>query len=624
MLLLTSLVFFFFQHDAAASWATLDDAEYTTDYEINELSINKDGTYEYTRDEVITILKDQARGNIGSRYLNYNPKESRLIILKAETINPEGVTPVEHEYIEEKTLASNVTGFDNTNQILIAFPRIGINSKTHLKYKKISTVPMVDNFFSDKFSYGAYGHLQKSTTIIKSEIPLYLEVSDPNKMLEISKNIDNPTQITVKLLKPIFTYVVKETDPWINEKDKTWFVISSEKNYSEKFLPFVDKYEKILNSPLPDLYSKIASQAEAQGKTDVEKFNLVTSLLAQEVRYMGDWRSINGGYVPRPLTTVANTKFGDCKDFATGTTAILRKMGYNAHVALVERGLRPSPQPNLPLLAFNHAILQVDTNAKKYWIDPTNFQSFAQGIFEDISEREALVLDPKKLGLQNIATEGPEGSTQVLIKNIKFYRDGDLGIETVDKVGGRLAESITGSDVILSKDALRYILITGVAPEPDIKSYTIEPFDLSSRIVRDYEFKTHVIAKSSPTKTTSGDAYRLDSPNNFLNLYSMDPRTRVSDFNMGYPTKKIATTYLDSISLVGLVLPGCNVKSRWVDAQRRISRKGHKVQIEDEVDTKIRLISVRELKSEEFLKTQSKLKDCFQNTAIVYKPLGLK
>jgi hypothetical protein len=435
-------------------------------------------------------------------------------------------------------------------------------------------------------------------------MPLELEVNDPNHTLEITRTDKGSThQITAKLLKPIFTFAVKENDPWINEKDKTWFVVSSEKVFSPVFKPFVDHYEKVISKPLPESYQKIADKAQAEGKTDIEKFNIVTSELAKEVRYMGDWRSIDGGYVPRPLQTVADTKFGDCKDFASGTTAILRKLGYNAHVALVERGLRPTPLPTLPSLAFNHAILRVETKDRNYWLDPTNFQSFAQGIFEDISERKSLVLYPEGVRLDEIASEGPLGSIQHLTRKIQFYKNGELAIDSAEDLKG-----------------LRYILITGIAPEPEVIDYKIEPFDLSSRIVKDYELKAHVRAKNNPLKTTSGPAYKVDSPSNLSNLYTMDPRTRVSDLNLGYPMRKILTVWLDNIEVVGHDLPSCTINSPWIDAKRRISRKGRRVMVQDEYDTKTRLISINDLKGEEFKKTQTKLKDCFQNTAIVYKP----
>ena len=128
----------------------------------------------------------------------------------------------------------------------------------------------------------------------------------------------------------------------------------------------------------------------------IEKLNTVTSLLAENINYLGDWRPISGLYVPRDLEAIANTKLADCKDFSAATAAILRKLGMEAHISWVKRGLGAfeSPTPLPTMTEFNHAIVRAVTSGRTYWVDPTNFSSFAQGIFPDIADKRTLTLDP--------------------------------------------------------------------------------------------------------------------------------------------------------------------------------------------------------------------------------------
>ncbi len=88
---------------------------------------------------------------------------------------------------------------------------------------------------------------------------------------------------------------------------------------------------------------------------------------------------------------VIETKYGDCKDFATLFVMMSRKVGINSDIAIVNRShpfMGRLLNKSLPSHGiFNHAIARVKDGDKSYWIDPTNSTTFALGHRTDIANQ---------------------------------------------------------------------------------------------------------------------------------------------------------------------------------------------------------------------------------------------
>lgn len=102
-----------------------------------------------------------------------------------------------------------------------------------------------------------------------------------------------------------------------------------------------------------------------------ERLSAVLRFAQREIRYLGVEIGA-GSHAPSRPQVVMERRFGDCKDKALLTTAMLRALGIEARPALVNtalgRGivnLHPTPA------AFNHVIVRVRLDGKDYWLDPT-------------------------------------------------------------------------------------------------------------------------------------------------------------------------------------------------------------------------------------------------------------
>jgi transglutaminase-like putative cysteine protease len=92
---------------------------------------------------------------------------------------------------------------------------------------------------------------------------------------------------------------------------------------------------------------------------------------------------------------VLSRGYGDCKDKSLLLVAILRALGFEANVALVSSRSGRALLSTLPtLVAFDHAIVAVQLDGYRYWLDPTRL--YQRGSLAEVAPRGfhyALLLD---------------------------------------------------------------------------------------------------------------------------------------------------------------------------------------------------------------------------------------
>ena len=94
------------------------------------------------------------------------------------------------------------------------------------------------------------------------------------------------------------------------------------------------------------------------------------------IRYLG-LEMGHGAYQPRDPTLVWDRRYGDCKDKTMLLVQMLRHIGLDADPALVSTGWLGGIQDFLPSpIAFDHVIVSVEIDGKRYWMDPTYDRQF--------------------------------------------------------------------------------------------------------------------------------------------------------------------------------------------------------------------------------------------------------
>jgi hypothetical protein len=604
-----------------ARWATPADLDVITESYNRNLDIHKDGTYIETVDVTMVATKESGKDRLVSFPLVYNANSSKLVVLEAKTIYNGIEYPVDLKHIEDKPLASSPQGFDQNRQLLIAFPEVRLNAKIFLKYQKTVQEVPVPGFFSTQFVYGADSYWQNSKVHVNSAIPFFVEVNDPEKVLQIAeKNGKKQYEMDIVLTKPIIKVAIDEQNMFLDGKLLPWVTISTLKESPKLGTMLVKQYEEKINQKLPPLFESIASEAEKQA-TLIEKINMVTAKLSEAITYMGDWRTIKGAYVPRALDEIVKTKIGDCKDFSAATVAILRRLGIASNVALVYRGIEPNPSPNhLPdLQRFNHAFVYVEDKDKILWIDPTNFSSYAQGTYPDVADREALVLKPAASALLHTQVLDPKDSVVMISEKISLPKeepdiakvDGDLSLS------GTFALGFTGADLRASKEVINQAIISAIANQSRVIDSHVSDYNLTSRIVSNIKLKFNLTEKHTRLKTTAGSAFLLPA-SNLMTILLTKTKDRVSDLAFNNPSVYHTHIVLPQTSLIGAEAT-CGVDSPWFTGTRKVSNTPDGIQVFEEFIVKKNKILNSELKSAEYAKFQGEVFSCFGDTALVYQ-----
>lgn len=614
-----ALLVFFMSTIAEARWSKYEDASVEVKFSNVNINVNRDGTYETEVELQAKILKESGRDRFSLYSLIYNDDSADLTVLEAKTAYNGEEYIVTEDMIEDKPLASPSKGFDQLRQVTISFPKIEIGTEVYLRYKQVNKKVPVDNFYGLSFSYHG-DYLQAENTKINSELPLEIKLNDPREVLEIAeeKN-DDIHSISIALKKAVYENTTNEPHNGIlNIKHNTWVSLSSLSEWEDLAKKLAPGYHSVINQPLPATFEAIAEFADNES-TDEEKINAVTSLLNEKVQYMGDWRTVSGKFFPRDLEKIADSQVGDCKDFSASTAAILQKLGYKVQPILVMRGTTSTSNPEaLPNMGnFNHVMLKVtNRDGKIYWIDPTNTVSMAQGIFPDIADRSALVLDSEEADYIKIpAVQG---------ENSKVISHSELTIEdnVVNEYGqltvqGEAALGLTGVGLYYSDEQLRdsvFRMISGVYLDEEEKKFLELP-DLTLRNVEDLTIKYEFQQKNKIFKTNLGPALNLGD--NWLNDVVNTASDQISDLFIGVPKTKESHMIIKDIKIKNCENLNFEINSPWLYVNRSCKYQNDGTEFSNLITIKKSFITNEELKTAEYKNLKSELENNFSRASII-------
>ena len=621
-----SLLLFSFVSEAR--WANKNEASLRYDFWRSALKVNKDGSYTQEVDFKASILKESALDSFVNFLLTYNEQSQKLTILSAKTVTKGKSFIVDKKFIEDKPLASAPSGFDQMRQVLISFPKLEVGSEVFIRYRYEYKIASYEGFFSYSQIFSDAWFV-KADIKIDSAIPLYYKLNDPQKFFKISYKVSaskkDKYHLRLSLRRTLFKKIVDEKSIFFNIKMFPFIEVASDKKWSNMVKALAPIYEKKISGPLPKIYRDILRKAKKFQNGSEEQINFVMSSLIDKIRYMRDWRSINGGYIPRSLLEIAKTGFGDCKDMSISLSAMLRQLGFKAQTALVYRSFarHDSEDYSMPnKQAFNHAIVRAQIKDKIFWLDPTNFSVYSKSLFEDIADRPALVLDlpvSKKFRTPKLYSSGSELK---LIQKFSLTKNKLLKVEGTVSFKGRKAISYTGALLNKSKKRLDYnfISFTGIDLST-LKKWKVGSYNLKSRIVKDFSVKFSYLAEANNSfsgyKSQLGSLFFLSYPYD-INVFSIRREDRVSDLFLGQPRKVVFVSELQNIKPLGDLNLKCQIKSKWFEAFRTIETKKPLV-IKDIYEFKETKVSIKDIKSKAFLNLQNDLKDCFLHFAMIYK-----
>jgi len=352
----------------------------------------------------------------------------------------------------------------------------------------------------------------------------------------------------------------------------------------------------------------------------------VLEQICQKVQYLGSWLTFKGMFIPRSFEDVEKSRFGDCKDFATGTVAMLRALGIEADIALVERSLIAVQYDPFPSWFVNHAIVKATTSTGKvYWIDPTNYTA-TLSVRGDIADRPAITMKDRKAGtccIEHIpSVPFSNKTTTMLIDTTDLSRMKVKQIVNYDEYHPTSSEFSCVHLFMAVKEFEDYIYqhySTSPIPEkdriktdiPELKSRRVIPICYS------LEYYSHDLF---PTNRGSALMVSFDTLVFYLGIKNVK-EDDVCDLFLSEPKEHSLRYIIQGKHLVNPESMNKVLKTQWFEYEM----KGFHEKEDTVFELRIKLLQTfipnDVLKTQEFLDARAKIKSLFQDQFIILETL---
>jgi hypothetical protein len=619
----TALFVLLFPMMASAKLAGLGDIPYVVENDSTTVTVDSIGHSTLVREATIRVINDQGRESQSVQTLSFNSRAQTFRILEAATLNgPPGKvvrTPVPQRDIEIKEVGEMSQSFDSIKQAGLSFPKVGIGSRIHMKYELKNIEVPIKGFWSTGFSI-AGDNIEKFSLHVHSKLPLYFNVRDDQKRFAqaLTQNSGGWNDLDIHSTVPLFTSVVQEENPFFRPERVAAISMSTLPEWTIYGRELIPVHESLLTKPLPPLLEEIKKRAEVF-KTPVEQIQSVASSIAQDFRYFGDWRRRHGGYVPRALDEIAESRYGDCKDLALTVTAIYRALGFKSNLSWIFRGeIAPSAAAYLlPVdTAFNHAISRVEVDGKVYWVDATNPVAYARGVYADIADRPAFVLYKEGGRLERTPALDPKDASFNSHLAYEFQPDGSLLASGTLTLGGRQAIGLTAHAFYSPVESVNYEIIHSIANNGKILGSSIGDFGRGSRIVSDVTIPVKFHLAESGLTTSAGLGYPLFRDDSVGRLLT-DTKDRVSDLYIETPNSSKTTIDLLNVRKVGKASLNCEFHTDFIDLKREVLEIKNGVSIIDTAVVKQSVVPTATLQGQPFNDFQAAARSCFNRAAVI-------
>lgn len=155
--------------------------------------------------------------------------------------------------------------------------------------------------------------------------------------------------------------------PWVLQS--AGLQLSEWRDWAEVAAAFTPLYED--TGPLPEEIEQEIARIEAAEPTRAGRAAAILRFTQSAVRYLAISMG-EGGYTPRSMSAVCETRYGDCKDKSKLYVQMARRLGVDACPALVNTRDGYALNEWLPSgQLFDHCIVRVEIDGRIYWLDPT-------------------------------------------------------------------------------------------------------------------------------------------------------------------------------------------------------------------------------------------------------------
>jgi tetratricopeptide (TPR) repeat protein len=350
-----------------------------------------DGTGECRFRTVYRVVSEEGLEGASVVRADWSPWYQARPVIRARVTTSDGKSHVLNPAtLSERPIASNDPEiFSDRRSLTGPLPAVAVGSVVEIEIVTSRTKPFFDRGMTHYHYFGADPSVHRERLVLDSPESFSLGIV-ARKLADVS-----PREETAGGRK-IVTY---EVGPWPAAKPvesftpgdvplQPYVAFSTGSSWNE----VAKGYHEIVEAQIASADLELLGELPSSDLPPEERLAGILARLQARVRYtslaFGD-----ASIIPRPPAECLKRGYGDCKDKSALLVAALRKVGLEAHVALLFSGNGPDVEPDLPGLGvFDHAIVHLD--APDLWIDPTD--RFAKPRTLPLSDcgRRALIAAP--------------------------------------------------------------------------------------------------------------------------------------------------------------------------------------------------------------------------------------
>lgn len=322
-----------------------------------EFSVEKDGTYTQTSSALVRLVTENGAKGMGQVPLPFSESLQSLEVLEAYTLKPDGtrldVKP-QAIFTQAAPVAVSAPMFNDIKYRIIVFPEPLMGGKLFFRVRLKQHTPFFPNHFSTLESLGTM--LIQEHTEVRLSAPSDFKLNFDVRGYEGGEVGERDGR---KSWKWTFKNAeARKPEPFeVAELDFGPYVaISSFANWAELGKAYLARADP--KAARSDAVLKLAEEITKGAKDKRDEVRLIYDWSKRNVRYVAVFLGL-GGFVPRDVSQIIETKYGDCKDYTTLMVALLRARGIEATTALISLN-NSFRLPAVPAVgAFNHAVVYV-------------------------------------------------------------------------------------------------------------------------------------------------------------------------------------------------------------------------------------------------------------------------
>lgn len=343
---------------------------------IENIEYFRDGNYEKTSEEYFKILDKIGKDNNKFIYDSYNSVYSDKKFEDVKIIRDGKVLDFDFKsgmQLQDNPSDQSSNIYDeNEKLIVINVPDLKIGDMIYTKeYEKSKKTRMKGNYTDYIGGQDTYPIIYSSTKII-GPMDNQLETSRVYDGISGNYKLENGIEGD----KRWYRFTVFNV-PQINREAQMPSIIEVAMRWSVSTIPSweeISKWYYSLSEPkivIDDYVRRAASEISKNYEDDRDKIKAVFFWVSRNVRYMGINREKNRpGLEPHKSIYTLKSMTGVCRDKAALIVAMLRSLGYDSNMVLMNASRQM--EPDFPNNYFNHAIASVKLGNEIILMDPTD------------------------------------------------------------------------------------------------------------------------------------------------------------------------------------------------------------------------------------------------------------